>query len=141
MDKRYNRRGGKKKIDNYTPTGDSTALATPIENMGLSERTLSALTAGGLKTAADIARRRNREMYRIQNIGRRNILEIEKALSSLKLAFRPDELTNENQKNENVNKQNNSNNKNNDVNVNKKPVQQKNAVRQTNRQDLAAKQN
>lgn len=142
MDKRYNRRGGKKKIDNYTPTGDSAALATPIQNMGLSERTLSALTAGGVKTAADIARRRSREMYRIQNIGRRNIAEIEKALALLKLTFRPDEQENENAKRENIQgKQSPAENKGGNINANKNSEQQKKSVKQVGRQDNLGKQN
>ena len=91
MDRKFHRRGGKKREDNYTPIGDAAALATPIENMGLSERTLTALKSGGVNTAADIARRRMQDMYRIQNIGKRNCLEIQRALGSLKLSFRPDE--------------------------------------------------
>lgn len=90
MDKRFNRRP-KRRTDDYTPAGNPEALATPIEKMGLSERTLEALQAGGIKTAADIASRRMRDMYRVQNIGKRNCMDMERALSALGLAFRPEE--------------------------------------------------
>lgn len=92
MGKDNRKRNNKKKIyDAYEPQGDAAALATPLEKLGLSEKTEGILRDGGVKTAKDIAKRRAGEMYRIRYVGKRECVEAGEALKRLGLSFRPDE--------------------------------------------------
>lgn len=91
MEKKHYRNKRRRFKDEYVPQGDPAALATPVERLGLRENTLAALQAGGVKTAGDLACRFARDMYKVQNIGKRNIFEMEKALAALGLAFRREE--------------------------------------------------
>lgn len=81
----------KPQSDGYVPQGSEQSLATPIEQLGLSELTFNALKAGKLTTAKDLASRRLVDMYKIQNIGKKNCIEISRKLSDLGLAFRVEE--------------------------------------------------
>ena len=61
-----NRRRNKKRInDNYEPQGDPKALATALDDLGLSEKTVGILKDGGIATARDLAKRRISDFYRI----------------------------------------------------------------------------
>ena len=92
MDKKFvHNRRRRPQGQQYKPQGDPAALAKPVEELKLRENTLAALKAGGVKTAQDLARRREREMYKVQNIGKRDIFEIKKALEGLGLGFRKEE--------------------------------------------------
>lgn len=94
---RDNRRRNKKKInDGYEPQGDAAALATPLDKLGLSEKTEGILRDGGVTTARDLAKRRAGEMYRIRYVGKRECTEVSEALKKLGLSFRPDEPKPEN---------------------------------------------
>ena len=94
---RDNRKRNKKKInDGYEPQGDPAALATPLEDLGLSEKTAGILRDGGVTCAKDLAKRRAGELYRIRYVGKRECLEVAGALKKLGLAFRPDEPKPEN---------------------------------------------
>ncbi len=77
--------------DDYTPQGDPAALATELGALSLSERTAEILQKGGVKTARDLAARRMRDMYRIQNIGKKQCMEVKNALAAIGLDFRPDD--------------------------------------------------
>ena len=89
MDKKFvHNRRRRPQGQQYKPQGDPAALAKPVDELNLRENTLAALKAGGVKTAQDLARRREREMYKVQNIGKRDIFEIKKALEGLGLGFR-----------------------------------------------------
>ena len=92
MGKDNRRRNNKKKYnDGYVPQGDAAALATPLESLGLSEKTEGILRDGGVTSARDLAKRRAGEMYRIRYVGKRECLEVAAALKKLGLAFRPEE--------------------------------------------------
>lgn len=84
-------------------------LLRPIEDLGLSEHTYNALKAGRVSKLADLACRTMQQMYRIQNIGKKNCIEIAKALAKYDITFVPQE---EGQKNPNQNNQNFQQNKN-----------------------------
>lgn len=87
MSKNYKRK--KQNIDDgYEPKGNPEHLAKSIDELALSEKTHNALIAGGINTVVDLARRRVSEMYRIQNIGRKNCIEISKKLAPLGISFR-----------------------------------------------------
>ena len=91
MGKNFRHNRPRKQRDEYTPVGDEKALSTPLEALGLSERTAELLAKGGIVTARDLAARRMREMYRIQNIGKKQCFEVKGALTKLGLDFRPDD--------------------------------------------------
>ena len=92
MGKDNRRRNNKKRTgDGYEPKGDAAALATPLEELGLSEKTTGILKDGGIATAKDLAKRRAGEMYRIRYVGKRECLEVAGVLKKLGLDFRPDE--------------------------------------------------
>ena len=91
MDNKRHGKNGRRKMPAYTPQGDPQALSTPVEELGLHERTLNALKAGGVNTAADLAGRFMRDMYKVQGIGKRDIFAMQGALKKLGLAFRPEE--------------------------------------------------
>ena len=91
MGKNFRHNRPRKQRDEYTPVGDEKALSTPLGELGLSERTAELLAKGGIATARDLAARRMREMYRIQNIGKKQCFEVKDALARLGLDFRPDD--------------------------------------------------
>lgn len=90
MSKNYKRK--KQNIDDgYEPKGKPEHLAKSIDELALSEKTHNALIAGRINTVADLAKRRVSEMYRIQNIGRKNCIEISKKLAPLGINFREED--------------------------------------------------
>ena len=91
MDNRRRYKNGRRKAPAYIPQGDPQALAAPVEELGLHERTVAALKAGGVNTAGDIAARYMRDMYKVQGIGKRDIFAMQGALKKLGLTFRPEE--------------------------------------------------
>lgn len=72
----------------YQPQGNPEILAKAVDELGLSERTLAAIKAGGIASVGDLAAKRLSQMYRIQNIGKRNCTELAAKLAQLGLAFR-----------------------------------------------------
>ena len=93
--RRFNRNKHKPPIgEGYTPSGSKEALDTPVENLGLRPQTLEILLKGGIKRCFDIAVRTEREMFKIQNLGRKHCNEIEGKIKSLGLCLRPDERNN-----------------------------------------------
>lgn len=88
--KNFNK-NNKFKEDNYIPQGRIEDLNRPIEELQLSEHCSSALKKGGIKTIRDICVQRMSKMYRIQNIGKKDCLEIRDKLKKYKLDFRPEE--------------------------------------------------
>lgn len=92
MGKDNRKRNNKKRLnDGYEPQGDAAALSTPLEAMGLSEKTEGILRDGGVAIAKDLAKRRAGDLYRIRYVGKRECIEVSNALKKLGLSFRPDE--------------------------------------------------
>lgn len=86
-------------------------LMRPIEDLGLSEHTYNALKVGRVAKLADLACRTMQQMYRIQNIGKKNVIEISKALAKFGVAFAEDGAQpNQNNRNNSRGNQPNSNN-------------------------------
>lgn len=89
---RDNRKKNKKRFtDNYKPEGDPSALAMPVEELGLSEKTVEILKNGGIATASDLAARRMSQMYKIRYVGKRECLEVGSALKKIGLSYREEE--------------------------------------------------
>ena len=77
--------------DNYTPKGRPEDLARPIEELELSQKTYDALKKGGVNICRDLCVIQASKMYRIQNIGKKNCIEIAGKLKKFNLAFRPED--------------------------------------------------
>ena len=73
----------------YKPPYAEELLARGIETLGLSEATLRPLQAGRFAVVGDIVCRRQADMYRVQNFGKRNLNELTAALKRLGVDFRP----------------------------------------------------
>ena len=83
----------------YTPPYAEEVLAKPIDQIGLSEQTVAVLTAGRIVTVLDIAKRRKGEMFRVQNFGKRHLVEVTRVMVSLGVDFRPDDKPQETEAN------------------------------------------
>lgn len=93
MSKNFHRRrrnGAPKQREVYVPAGAPELLEKPVTELNLHEKTLNALTVGGVKTVGAIISRREREMYKIQNFGKKNLEDVKRAILALGLAFRPE---------------------------------------------------
>ncbi|MGN0771760.1 MAG: WG repeat-containing protein [Christensenellales bacterium] len=88
--KKFNKSNGVQS-DGYQPKGDADVLNKSIDELQLGENTLAALKRGGVATIRDIACRRMRDMYRIQNIGKKQCMEILSKIKPLGIDFRLDE--------------------------------------------------
>ena len=95
----YHKNNNKKKFDAQgaaqkvleTNKGKSQDLMRPIEDLGLSEATYNALKIGRISIIADLACRTFQQMYKIQNIGKKNCIEISKAMSKFGVNFAQDD--------------------------------------------------
>ncbi|MEK7138526.1 MAG: DNA-directed RNA polymerase subunit alpha [Patescibacteria group bacterium] len=63
-------------------------LKTRIEDMGLSARTLKALSADGIRTIGGLARKREEDLLEIEGLGGKSIEEIKELLSSKGLSLK-----------------------------------------------------
>lgn len=77
------------RLPEYTPVGDATLLAKPISEIGLSTLTLEILSSGKIETVHDICIRTERDMFKIQRFGKKNLDEVRKIITSMGLTFRP----------------------------------------------------
>ncbi|MBQ2714076.1 MAG: WG repeat-containing protein [Clostridia bacterium] len=91
MEKKHRRHFHKRtKTENlYTPPYDENLLNKPVEELGLCESTLELLKSGKINTLCDIVKRTEREMFKIQRFGKKQLDEIKKVLSPLNVTFRP----------------------------------------------------
>lgn len=69
--------------------GDKETLSLPVEELGLSEGTLALLKNNRFTTVYDVARRTEREMYKIQTFSKKHLLEVKAALTKKGLDFLP----------------------------------------------------
>ena len=108
--KKFNRNNKHKSVvgEGYIPSGDENALNIPITQLDLKPQTVEILSKGGIKKCYDLAIRYEREMFKIQNLGRKHCNEIAEKLKALGLGYRPEIVVkNENKgKNFNRNQQN-----------------------------------
>ncbi len=87
--------------DNYTPKGKVEDLQRPIEELHLSQKTYDALKKGGVNICRDLCVIQASKMYRIQNIGKKNCIEIAAKLKQFNLQFRPEDQAQINPNNNN----------------------------------------
>ncbi|MDE6362009.1 MAG: WG repeat-containing protein [Clostridia bacterium] len=97
----YHKNNNKKKFDAQsaaqkiieTNKDKGKDLARPIEDLELSEATFNALKAGKINIVADLACRTFQQMYKIQNIGKKNCIEISKAMAKYGVKFVQDDAS------------------------------------------------
>lgn len=85
-----NKKNGKffKPNDDYVPSGDSTVLVKNIEELGLSEYTLSKLKSVEILTINDLCKCQMKHLYRIDGFGKKNVFEVLKKLQAVGLDFK-----------------------------------------------------
>ena len=79
------------KIDNFEPKGRKEDLDLSIDSLGLSKSTLEALKKGGVSCVRDIAKRTMPQMYKIQNIGKKQCFEILGKIKRYNISYREEE--------------------------------------------------
>lgn len=78
----------------YTPPrvevkGDKAILDKPIESIGLPEDTLALLKNNKFNTVYDIAKRTERDMFRVQTFNKKHLSAVKRSISSLGIDFLP----------------------------------------------------
>lgn len=86
---RYFKKNTKKSEIEYVPTYDKNILDTNISIIGLNEPTLTLLSNGNILTVYDICKRTEKDMYKLQGFGKRNLLSIKASLTKLAVDFAP----------------------------------------------------
>ncbi len=66
-------------------------LDMTIEELDLSVRSYNCLKRAGINTVEDLTLRKEEEMMKVRNLGRKSLEEVTNKLKSLKLSFAPDE--------------------------------------------------
>lgn len=91
MEKKHRRYFNKrpKHENTYTPPYDEAILSKSVDELNLSASTLELLKSGKVNTVCDLAKRTEREMFKIQRFGKKQLDEIKKVLSPMGVAFRP----------------------------------------------------
>lgn len=75
---------------------NSAAMKISVEELGLSPRTLELLQKNNIKNAAELCIRTEREMYKIQSLNKKVLLEISKSLKKHNLEFRNEQAASTN---------------------------------------------
>ena len=92
MSKKFRRHFHKpNKTDTYTPPYSEDVLNKSVDDIGLLDSTLELIKSAKILTVGDIAKRRERDMFKVQRFGRKQLDDVKKALNSINVAFRPDE--------------------------------------------------
>ncbi|HVS79775.1 MAG TPA: DNA-directed RNA polymerase subunit alpha [Candidatus Paceibacterota bacterium] len=67
---------------------DPEVLKTRTESIGLSARTLNALTNANIRTVGGLARKREKDILEIEGLGSKGVQEVKKALSNLGITLK-----------------------------------------------------
>lgn len=93
MSKKYKKHFHKpNKPDTYTPPYSEDVLSTSVDDIGLQDTTLELIKSANILSVGDIVKRREREMFKVQRFGKKQLDDIKRALATLSVAFRPDEI-------------------------------------------------
>ncbi|MCC2630763.1 MAG: DNA-directed polymerase subunit alpha, DNA-directed polymerase subunit alpha [Candidatus Paceibacter sp.] len=76
-----NEEGGDKEID-------TEALKTRVESLGLSQRTMNALSNANIRTVGGLSRKREQDILEIEGLGAKGLQEIKKALSNFGIVLK-----------------------------------------------------
>lgn len=84
----YYKKSDKAQITNvYDAKMEEAARKVPLEQLGLSESTLKLLLDNNLKTASDLVKKTEKDMYKIQMFGKKQFIEISKCLRKKGFVF------------------------------------------------------
>jgi DNA-directed RNA polymerase subunit alpha len=78
---------GKEEIANEKEI-DTEALKTRIESLGLSPRTLNALSNANIRTVGGLSRKREQDILEVEGLGAKGLQEIKKALSNFGIVLK-----------------------------------------------------
>lgn len=67
---------------------DTEALKTRVESLGLSQRTMNALSNANIRTVGGLSRKREQDILEIEGLGAKGLLEIKKALSNFGIVLK-----------------------------------------------------
>jgi DNA-directed RNA polymerase subunit alpha len=67
---------------------DTEALKTRIESLGLSHRTMNALSNANIRTVGGLSRKREQDILEIEGLGAKGLQEIKKALSNFGIVLK-----------------------------------------------------
>jgi len=67
---------------------DTEALKTRIESLGLSQRTMNALSNANIRTVGGMSRKREQDILEIEGLGTKGLQEIKKALSNFGIVLK-----------------------------------------------------
>lgn len=67
---------------------DTEALKTRIESLGLSQRTMNALSQANIRTVGGLSRKREQDILEIEGLGAKGLQEIKKALSNFGIVLK-----------------------------------------------------
>ncbi len=84
----YNKKSEKQQpLNVYDAKMEEAARKVPIEQLGLSAPTLALLQNNNFKTASDLVKKTEKDMYRVQTFGKKQFIEISKCLQKKGFAF------------------------------------------------------
>ena len=93
MSKKFKRHFHKPtKPDAYTPPYSEEVLNKSVDDIGLQQSTLDLIKSAKILTVLDVVKRREKDMFKVQRFGRRQLDDVKKALATLSVDFRPDEV-------------------------------------------------
>ena len=69
--------------------GDKEVLSRPIESLGLPENTLELLKNNRFNTILDLAKRTEREMFRVQTFNKKHLTAVKNAINAAGIDFAP----------------------------------------------------
>jgi DNA-directed RNA polymerase subunit alpha len=67
---------------------DTEALKTRVESLGLSQRTMNALSNANIRTVGGLSRKREQDILEIEGLGAKGLQEIKKALSNFGIVLK-----------------------------------------------------
>jgi DNA-directed RNA polymerase subunit alpha len=67
---------------------DTEALKTRVESLGLSQRTMNALSNANIRTVGGLSRKREQDILEIEGLGTKGLQEIKKALSNFGIVLK-----------------------------------------------------
>ena len=71
----------------YDAKMEEAARKVPLEQLGLSENTLKLLLNNNLKTASDLVKKTEKDMYKIQTFGKKQFIEISRCMQKRGFTF------------------------------------------------------
>lgn len=75
--------------DNYQPPFSEEVLSRPVTDLKLREDTAKLLADAGVKTLYDVAKREEKDFYKIHTFNKKNLLDVKNAIKIFKITLKP----------------------------------------------------